>query len=180
MCEQLRDPATDERVRGRRYRQAVTERQHLAMSDDEVAVFLDGERRAQVATINPDGTPHVVPLSYVVIDGLLTFWTDPGSRKVANVRRDPRATCLVEAGEQFAEFRAVQLSGRIELGADRATSERVGLALFGRASGQVTDDVRAAVAALADERVALTLHPERVVTWDHRKVAGVRPSEIGR
>ena len=122
----------------------------------------------------------MVPLSYVVIDGRLTFWTDPRSRKVVNLRRDARVTCLVEAGEHFAEFRAVQLTGRVEVSADRAMSERVGLALFERASGQLTDDLRKAVAAVVDERVALTLHPDRIVTWDHRKLAGVRPGQIGR
>ena len=150
------------------------------MSNDEVVAFLDGERRAHVATINADGSPHVVPLSYVVIDGLLTFWTDPRSRKVANLRRDARMTCLVEAGDRFEEFRAVQLSGRVELGEDRVTSERVGLALFERASGQLTERERAAVAALVDERIALTLHPDRVVTWDHRKVSDLDASKIGR
>jgi PPOX class probable F420-dependent enzyme len=158
----------------------VTDRQLLSMSGDEVAAFLDGQWRAQVATINSDGTPHVVPLTYVMIDGRLTFWTDPRSHKVANLRRDARATCLVEAGQHFAEFRAVQLTGRIELGEDLAISEGVGLALFERTRGQLTDELRVTVAALAGERVALTLHPERVVTWDHRKVSGVRPSQIGR
>ena len=150
------------------------------MSDEDVAAFLDGERRAYVATINVDGTPHVVPLSYVLIDGLLTFWTDPRSRKVANLRRDARMTCLVEAGEHFAEFRAVQLTGRAELVEDHAGSERVGLALFERAHGHVTDELRDTVAALVGERIAVTLRPDRVVTWDHRKLADVRPGEIGR
>jgi PPOX class probable F420-dependent enzyme len=158
----------------------VPERQLLSMSDDEIAAFLAGERRGYVATINADGTPHVVPLSYVVIDELLTFWTDPRSRKVANLRRDARMSCLVEAGDRFEEFRAVQLTGRGELGEDRATSERVGFALFERASGQLTDKMRAAVAALVDERIALTLHPDRVVTWDHRKVSDLDASKIGR
>jgi PPOX class probable F420-dependent enzyme len=158
----------------------VPERQLLSMSDDEIAAFLAGERRGYVATINADGTPHVVPLSYVVIDGMVTFWTDPRSRKVANLRRDARMSCLVEAGDRFEEFRAVQLTGRGELGEDRATSERVGLALFERASGELTDKMRAAVAALVDERIALTLHPDRVVTWDHRKVSDLDASKIGR
>ena len=150
------------------------------MSDGEVSAFLGGERRAHVATINADGTPHVVPLSYVLIDGLLTFWTDPRSRKVANLRRDARMTCLVEAGLHFKEFRAVQLTGRTELGEDRTTSEGVGLALFERANGHLTDELRAAVTALVSERIALTLHPDRVVTWDHRKLSDLDPSEIGR
>jgi PPOX class probable F420-dependent enzyme len=158
----------------------VTHRDLLSMSDDDVATFLEGERRAHVATINVDGTPHVVPLSYVLIDGLLTFWTDPRSRKVANLRRDPRMSCLVEAGEHFAEFRAVQLNGRAELYEDPASSERVGLALFGRAHGHLTDDLRHSVAALVDKRIGVALHPDRVVTWDHRKLADVRPGDIGR
>ena len=60
------------------------------MSEAEVAAFLEAERRALVATINADGTPHLVPLTYVVLEGRLTFWTDPRSLKVVNLRRDPR------------------------------------------------------------------------------------------
>ena len=158
----------------------MTQRDLLSMSEDEVAAFLEGERRAYVATINVDGTPHVVPLSYVLIDGLLTFWTDPRSRKVANLRRDARMTCLVEAGERFSEFRAVEVYGRAELDEGHPGSERVGLALYERANGQLTAELRDSVAALVDERIAVTLRPDRVVTWDHRKVSGVRPGEIGR
>ena len=91
------------------------------MSDEEVAAFLQLTRRTQMATINPDGTPHVVPMSFVIVDGLLTVWTDPASRKVVNLRRDPRTTCLVEDGEHFAEFRAVELSGRAEVVDDPET-----------------------------------------------------------
>src|SRR3954454_16238935 len=127
----------------------------MTMTPAEVDVFLAGERRAHLATITPDGTPHVVPLSYVVIDGRVTFWTDPRSRKVANLRRDPRLTCLVEAGAHFAEFRAVQISGRAQLGEDHDSSERVGLALFERSRGDLDDALRATVAALAPERVAI-------------------------
>jgi hypothetical protein len=36
------------------------------------------------------------------------------------------------------------------------------------------------VAGLVDERVAVILHVERVVSWDHRKLPQVRPGEIGR
>ena len=131
-------------------------------------------------TINADGTPHLVPLSYVVLDGRVAFWTDSRSQKVVNLRRDPRMTCLVEAGSEFAEFRAVQLTGRAELSDDRASSLRVGLALFERAHGELNDELRAVVDGLVDDRVGVTLQAERVVTWDHRKLPQVRPTEIGR
>jgi PPOX class probable F420-dependent enzyme len=157
----------------------VSDRPALSMSRAEVEAFLHHEHRAHVGTINADGSPHVVPLSYVLVDGRMTFWTDPRSRKVVNLRRDHRLSCLVEAGTHFAEFRAVQLNGWAELGEDAATSLRAGLALFERASGTLTDELRAIVAGLADERIAVTLHPDRVVTWDHRKLTGVQPGQIG-
>jgi PPOX class probable F420-dependent enzyme len=157
----------------------MSRRDVLAMADDEVAAFLETSWRAHVATINADGTPHVVPLSYVMLDGRLTVWTDPRSRKVVNLRRDPRVTCLVEDGAQFAELRAVQLCGRAAVADDPATSLRVGLALFERASGELNDELRATVAGLVPDRVAVTVHPERVVSWDHRKSPGVDPREIG-
>ena len=149
----------------------MSQRELMAMSDDEVLTFLSEKRRAHVGSINADGTPHLVPMSYVLIDGLLTVWTDPRSRKVVNLRRDPRMTCLVEDGATFAEMRAVQLSGRAEITPDAEGSLLVGLALFERAAGYLDDDLRATVAALV---------PERVVSWDHRKLEGVRPSEIGK
>lgn len=158
----------------------MSQRELMAMSEDEVAAFLAEQRRADFGTINADGTPHLVPMSFVVIDGLLTVWTDPRSRKVANLRRDPRMTCLVEDGATFAEMRAVQLSGHATITTDAESSDRVGLALFERSAGRLDDDLRAAVAALVPDRVGVTVHPARVVSWDHRKLAGVRPSEIGK
>jgi PPOX class probable F420-dependent enzyme len=149
------------------------------MEPQEVMAFLNEGLRAHVATINPDGTPHVVPMSYVVLDGCLTIWTDPSSHKVSNLRRDARITCLVETGATFPEMRAVQLTGRAELGEDAETSRRVGLALFQRGAGELDDDLRAAVEALVPQRIAVTVHVERVISWDHRKLPGVRPDEIG-
>lgn len=156
----------------------MSQRDLLTMSDAEIDAFLAGRHRVQVGTINPDGTPHVVPLSYVIVDDHLTLWTDPASRKIANLRRDPRLTCLVEDGAHFAEFRAVQITGKGHIADDLDTSVRVGLALFAR-SAPMSKELEAAAAGLAPQRVAVFIHPERVVSWDHRKLAGVRPNDIG-
>src|SRR5262245_49320246 len=60
----------------------MSERQRLRMTDEEVRVHLDGCYRMQVATVDADGSPHLVPLAYMWFDGKLAFWTDPRSRKV--------------------------------------------------------------------------------------------------
>ncbi|MGH9058347.1 MAG: pyridoxamine 5'-phosphate oxidase family protein [Acidimicrobiales bacterium] len=156
-------------------------RDALRMSDAEVEAFLADGRRVQVATVDAAGGVDLVPMSYLLWDGRLALWTDPGSQKVRNLRRNPAITCLVEQGDRFEEFRAVQLRGRAELIEDPDDSRRAGELLFARAApGPLTEEGRAAVAALAPQRVVVVVHPERTVSWDHRKLGGVRPGDIGR
>ncbi len=141
------------------------------MSDPEVAAFLQECTRAYVSTNGPDGWPHVVPLSYILLDGDVAFWTDGASRKVRNLRADDRMGCLVEQGDDVGTFRAVQLRGRAEIIEDHPTSAEVGTRLFARYSEGPLDPGAAAYAsALASQRVIIRLHAERTISWDHRKV----------
>jgi len=157
----------------------MSERERLRMSDEEVQALLDECWRAQVGTINADGSVHLVPLGFMRFDGQLAFWTDPASRKVHNLRRDPRITCLIETGVEVEEFRAAQIVGRAEIIDDPETSLRAGETLFTRYNGPLDDELKAVVAAMAPARVAILVEPERVVSWDHRKLGGSDLGEIG-
>src|SRR3954465_8637477 len=87
----------------------------MRMTDDEVDAFLDEGLRIPLASHNADGSIHLVPLSYMRLDGKLALWTDPDSRKIRNLRRAPRGTGLGEGGGEFSEFRAGQVVGRAEV-----------------------------------------------------------------
>jgi PPOX class probable F420-dependent enzyme len=158
----------------------MSERERLRMDDDEVKAHLDACYRMQVATLDADGTPHLVPLAYMWFDGALALWTDPESRKVRNLRRDPRITCLIETGDGPHEFRAVQIVGRAEVIDDADTSRRAGEALSTRYGGPLDDESRAWVESLVPVRVTVLVRPERIVSWDHRKLAGVGLEDLGR
>jgi PPOX class probable F420-dependent enzyme len=155
-------------------------RDTMRMTDEEIQAFLAGGRRAQVATLDADGLIDLVPMSYLFWSGRLALWTDPASQKVRNLRRNPHVACLVEAGDRFEDFRAVQLRGRAELIDDVESSRRAGELLFARyGSEPLTDEARSAVAALAPARVVVVVHPDRIVTWDHRKLGGITPEAVG-
>ena len=141
------------------------------MTAPEVQAFLEECTRAYVTTNGPDGWPHVVPLSYILLDGDVAFWTDGTSRKVRNLRADDRMGCLVEQGDDIGNFRAVQLQGRAKIIEDHQTSAEVGARLFARYSdGPLDPRAEAYAAALAPLRAVIRLHAERTVSWDHRKV----------
>lgn len=143
------------------------------MTDDEVAAFLDEQRTMTLATLDRDGWPHLAAMWYVRRDGDLWFWTYGKSKKAVNLRRDPRLTCLVEAGEGYGELRGVSLTGRAVLVTDPDAVAEVGLALAARYGGMGTGDDQAArdgVLAQAPKRVAARVAVERTASWDHRKL----------
>ena len=83
------------------------------MTTDEMHAFLDEGRDLQVASINADGTPHLVTMWYLREGDDLLFWTYAKSQKVVNVRRDPRATVLVATGERYEELKGVSINGSV-------------------------------------------------------------------
>lgn len=52
-----------------------------------------------LATINPDGTPHLTGIGATWVDGAFYFVTGETSRKGRNVARDPRCTLGIAAHE---------------------------------------------------------------------------------
>ena len=143
------------------------------MNDEEIEAFLEAGRDLQVASINADGTIHLVTMWYAVRDGEVAFWTYGKSQKIVNVRRDPRLTVLVATGEKYEELKGVSIAGRAELVEDRDEVVSYGEAVYVRYWGPLDNDaVREGVQAMGAKRVVVVVKPDKVVSWDHSKLAG--------
>ena len=140
------------------------------MSDEEVRGFLAEKMVMQCATNGPRGLPHMVALWFVADP--LRSWTYAKSQKARNLQRDPRATLGLEDGVQYHELRGVMFECDVLVEADAAKVEQVGLDLFARYAGDLTDEIREMVAKQAQKRIGLTFVPTRTVSWDHRKLHG--------
>src|SRR4051794_15584997 len=154
----------------------MSRRGQIAMTEQEVADFLDEQRTVICATSGRDGWPHLMPLWYVVRDGELWAWTFAKSQKVRNLERDPRATVQVEAGEQYAELRGVMLKCDVDVVGDTAQVTALGVEIFTRYTPglELNAEVRAMVEQQAAKRVGLRFAERERATWDHRKLgAGV-------
>jgi PPOX class probable F420-dependent enzyme len=148
----------------------------VRMDEAEADAFLRAHTKVQVATVNPDGSPHLTTLFYVLRDGRIAFWTYASSQKVRNLERDPRITCLVEDGEDYFELRGVSLSGRAELVRDEAGIREIGTAVATAMVGgaDLGEIGTAEVERQVRKRVGVVVTPSRVASWDHRKMATSR------
>lgn len=151
----------------------MNQRALIKMTPAEVDEFLAGRRTATMCTIRLDKTIHAVAMWYGFLEGAIAFETKTKSQKVQNLRRDPRLTCLVESGEQYNELRGVELVGRGEIIEDPDRLWQVGVSVYERYQSDgrpFTEDARPIVEMMLRKRVAVKLHVDRVVSWDHSKL----------
>jgi PPOX class probable F420-dependent enzyme len=141
------------------------------MTEEEVRSFLDEQMVMQVATIGPRGWPHVVALWFIPDGTELSGWTYAKSQKAKNLERDPRATVSIEDGVDYQELRGVMLECDVELERDTEQVVAVGEALVDRYGGG-SPEMKEFFRGQAPKRIGLRFRPRRVVSWDHRKLAG--------
>ncbi|MBF6073277.1 pyridoxamine 5'-phosphate oxidase family protein [Nocardia beijingensis] len=148
----------------------VNQRAQIVMSDTEITEFLRRSRIATLATIGPKGTPHLTAMWYALIDGEIWFETKAKSQKAVNLRRDPRVTCMIEAGDTYDQLRGVSIEGRAEIVDDAEKLFAVGVSVWERYTGPYSEELRPMVEAMLHKRVAVRVVPERTRSWDHRKL----------
>ena len=151
----------------------MSRRDQIKMSDEEIDAFLHGRHTMNVATINKDGTPHLVAMWYgFFADGALGYWTYGKSQKIVNLQRDPRTTCLVETGAEYAELKGVEIIGTGTVVTDRDAVMEIGKSVFERYTGPWSDAAAPAVEQMGAKRFAVRIEVEKMVTWDHGKLGG--------
>lgn len=148
-------------------------RNQIQMSPDELWKFVEERKSLQVATIGADGAPHLTTLWFVIVDGEIAFETFTKSQKIVNLKRDPRIAVLVEDGIKYNELRGVAINGRAVLHDDPAVVLPYARAMVRRNQPEVpAEHVEAAAKMMAAKRTVVVVKPEKIVSWDHRKLGG--------
>lgn len=142
------------------------------MRDPLVRELVEARLIAVLSTLEPDGSIHAVPLWYADGGDAIVFGTGSKSRKVRNVRRDPRATVTLHDSRPGMEICGASIRGAVEIvegEAARPLIEQVHRRYL------TEDGVRLpeVVEFLVFDDVAFRFHPESAVTWDERQSAAV-------
>jgi PPOX class probable F420-dependent enzyme len=156
----------------------TNQRAQITMTDDEIAAFVSQQRTATMATIGPTGMPHLVATWFAVLDGQIWFETKTKSQKATNLRRDDRLTVMIEDGLTYDTLRGVSFEGRGVIVEDPDAIWAVGVNVWERYTGPYTEEMRPFVEMMLNKRLVVRVEPERVRSWDHRKL-GMDPTPLG-
>jgi PPOX class probable F420-dependent enzyme len=120
---------------------------------------------ANLATPNPDGSIHLVPMWFRFDGRALLLPTSGRTKKIRNLRAAGRATVMVDESRAGLDLRGVMLVGPAELveGADALALNRSIHLKYVTAEGLELPQVRD---YLGTDDVTIRLTPDRVVTWD--------------
>lgn len=142
----------------------------IAMSPDELDVFLAEERMCRLGSLGADGAPHVSPLWFVWDRSTIWLNSVVKSQRWANLVRDPRVSVAIDGGEGYFELRGAELIGRIEVvgevprlpgGVDHSVAEAERLFGAKYTGGDFVPD---------GHHAWLRMVPDKIVSWDFRKM----------
>jgi PPOX class probable F420-dependent enzyme len=101
---------------------------------------------ARLATVRPDGRPHVVPLVFALVGDTVYTAVDAKPKRsrslqrVANIRADPRCALLVDSyDDDWRRLWWVRADGRCEV-VDAPSGTHPGIQALGQRFGQYIDD----------------------------------------
>ena len=118
--------------------------------DERVRAFLEDHHSAAVATIKPDGAPHVARIGIALIGDVL--WSSGTRNRVRtrNLRRDPRATLFVFDPRQAQSWMGIESQVRILDGPD---APQKNLELYRALAGEPEDVEEYLAAMVREERL---------------------------
>ncbi|MBP1689610.1 MAG: putative FMN-binding protein [Deltaproteobacteria bacterium] len=152
----------------------MNKRDAIQLSEDERKGYLTAALTIILVTVGRDGYPHAVPMWFLMDDDGSVYMTTYGrSQKVVNIRRNPRVALLVESGVRYDELKGVLLRGKAEILDDEALCIRVLTRIHRKHMGALVTGVEEVMRAQARKRIVVKVTPERLVSWDHRKLSGV-------
>ena len=126
-----------------------------------VARLIERERVCRLATANPAGMPHLVPVCQVVSDGKIWFASGTDGRKAKNLAANPRVAVTVDLySEDWEHIKGVMVQGQARLHARGPRFRRIRALLYRKYPQYARE------AALDEsDSVVVEVTPTRVFTW---------------
>lgn len=145
----------------------------IRLTVDEAWEAVESAHTGILTTLRRDGMPIALPVWFVVDDRSVALMTPAGTKKIARIRHDPRASFLVESGEQYTTLRGVHLTGRVGVVEDPTAISRIEAAVNAKyaAFRPPAGNLPAAAQAYYAKQTFLRFVPDgRILTWDNARL----------
>ncbi len=138
----------------------------LTLSTLEIDELLEARLIGNLASINPNGTVHLVAMWFRRDGDAIYFPTSHHTRKARNLRRHPQATAMIDRSRAGLDLRGVQIKGTVEL-IEGPQARRFNRSIHERYITPLGLTEGAVAAYLSDgDDVTVRLSIDRVSSWN--------------
>lgn len=139
-----------------------------ALTEAEAVEFLERSvLNLQLGTVDAAGEANVHPVWYIYERGRLYVDAAASSKKVANIRRDPRVYFCVD--DERMPYRGVRGKGRATIHEDVALALPIAERIMLRYTGSLDNEVASALldGVRGGQSALVEIEPIYLSTWDH-------------
>lgn len=147
----------------------------LKLSVSEIDNLMTHESRLRIATIGPGVDINLTPMTFGWANGLVYIFGR--GQKIANLRKNPTATVLVDIGTHWRELQGVMMRGRAKILESKAEemadrSLRDAQLNLGQKHGlEKNGEIQPyGVTASGRSRRWIVFEPTTIVSWDNSKL----------
>ena len=136
----------------------------LEMSSHELNNFLTETHLARIATVQPDGSPHVTPVWYLWNAPYLLIAVVSTSRKVRNIQQNPRVAITIDTESSPAQGVIIEGTALIKNLPARVEHEICARYIKSSDLEKYLEYTRNNFASLL-----LEITPSKIISWDYAK-----------
>ncbi len=142
----------------------------IQLTPEEQRAYLAEARTMTLCTIDKNGYPHAVAMSYMVKDGCIYMTSFRKAQKVVNARRNPKVTVMLESGDTYDQLKGLMIRGTCEVidAPEAVWNVMREIRRFRGGEPATPDD--AGMKARAAKRAILKITPVKTSSWDHTKL----------
>ena len=131
------------------------------MTQEQIHEYLNMPLIADLATVNPDGSPHVAPVWFRWDGEVVKVFTQTTAVKVRNIRSDARVSMAVS--KQDAPYGYVIVNGTAKISNDGIPDEVRAMAIHYKGEEEGEIYIRQALQEM--EFCLLTITPTKMIGW---------------
>ena len=155
----------------------------LALTPDQIEEIMTTSWNCRIGTVGPGTRLNITPMWFGWAGGKVYIYGR--GQKIANLRRDPTCTIIVDRNEKFPELQAIMMQGTAavledaeaeQAEPDLAVAQRQMGVKYNGGHGQpaVEDPPPNSATAGGKDRRWIVFTPDQQVTWDNFKLAELR------
>ena len=133
--------------------------------------FISAQKTIQVSSLNSDGTPHLIPMWFTIVENKIVLVSYTKSQKIVNLKRNPSIAVLIEDGSEYQELRGVSINCNADLVEDHELVQSLETKLILRNQIDLTFVQAEKMARkMSKKKTAILIEAQKVMSWDHRKL----------